>query len=68
MIKGKKARRVLLVSAAVIELVAVILMVKAIATDSSPTIGIVFLIFGMIFLIIGMTGKAENRKTETVGR
>lgn len=55
---------VLLVSAIVIELAAVIMIAKAIATNSSPTTGLTFLAIGSFFLVIGMTRKSENGKTE----
>lgn len=60
----KKSKMVFLASAVVIELAAVIMIVKAIATDSSPTTGITFLAIGLIFLVIGMTRKSENGKTD----
>ena len=62
--KAKKAKMVLLVSAIVMELAAVIMIAKAMATDSSPTQGLIFLAIGLVFLVIGMTRKSENGKTE----
>jgi len=60
----KKAKMVLLVSAIVIELAAVLIIAKAIATDSSPTQGLIFLGFGLVLLVIGMTRKSKNGKTD----
>lgn len=60
----KKAKMVLLVSAIVIELAAVIMIVKSITTDLSPTQGLIFLAIGLVFLVIGLTRKSENGKTE----
>lgn len=60
-----KAKMVFLVSAVVMELSAILLLIKAIATDSSPTIGIMILAIGMLFLIIGITRKSEGDKPET---
>ncbi|MGH2567394.1 MAG: hypothetical protein ACRDGA_03575 [Bacteroidota bacterium] len=60
----KRARMLLLLSAVVIEIAAVILIVKAIATDSSPTEGLVFLSFGLIVLLIGLRKKPESGKTD----
>mgnify|MGYP001583582305 CR=1 FL=1 len=62
--KAKKAKMVFLASVVVIELAAVIMIVKSITTDSSPTTGITFLAIGLIFLVIGMTRKSENAKTD----
>ena len=62
--KAKKARMVLLVSAIVIELAAVLIIAKAIATDSSPTQGLIFLGFGLVMLVIGMTRKSKNGETD----
>ena len=62
--KEKRGKMVLLVSAIVIELAAVIMIAKAIATDSSPTTGLTFLAIGLFFLVIGMTRKSENGKTD----
>ncbi len=65
MSKAKRNKMVLLVSAIVMEIGAVIMITKAIATDSSPTQGLMFLAFGLVFLVIGMTRKSENGKSET---
>jgi len=54
----------LLVSAIVIELAAVIIIAKSIATDSSPTQGVILLGFGLVLLVIGITRKSENAKTD----
>lgn len=63
--KAKKNKMLLLVTAIVIEIAAVIMIAKAIATDSSPTQGLMFLAIGLVFLVIGMTKKSENGKSET---
>lgn len=63
--KPKKAKMVLLVSAIVIELGAVIMIAKAYFTDSSPATGLAFLAMGLVFLVIGMTRKSEDDKSET---
>ncbi len=63
--KANKTKMVILVSAIVIEVAAMIMIAKAIATDSSPTQGLMFLAIGLIFLVIGMTRKSENGKPET---
>lgn len=60
----KKAKMVLLVSAIVIELAAVVMIAKAMATDSSPTQGLLFLSCGLILLVIGMTRKSKNGKAD----
>ncbi len=63
---SKKANKmVLLVSAIVMEIAAVIMIAKSIATDSSPTTGLMFLVIGLFFLVIGITRKSENGKSET---
>lgn len=63
--KAKKTKMVLLASALVIELAAVIMIAKALATDSSPTTGLTFMAIGLFFLVIGMSKKSENGKSET---
>ena len=63
--KANKAKKVLLVSASVIELAAVIMIAKAYATHSSPTTGLTFLTIGLVFLVIGITRKSENGKSES---
>jgi len=60
----KKAKMVLWVSVIVIELAAVFIIAKAIATDSSPTQGLLFLSFGLVLLMIGMTRKSKNAKAD----
>jgi hypothetical protein len=62
--KAKKSKMVLLVSAIVIELAAVIMIAKAYFTDSSPTTGLTFLAIGLVFLVIGIATKSENGKTD----
>ena len=56
----KKAKMVFLVSAIIIEISAVIMITKAILTDSSPTQGLMFLSIGLVFLVIGITKKSKN--------
>jgi hypothetical protein len=63
--KAKKTRMVLLAFAIIIELAAVIMIAKAIATDSSPIQGLIFLAIGLFFLIIVVTRKSEDGKSET---
>ena len=55
---------ILLISAIVIEIAAVILIAKAIATDSSPTQGVIFLAIGLVFLVIGLTKKSKDVKPD----
>ena len=62
--KAKRAKMVLLVSAIVIELAAVIIIAKSIATDSSPTQGIILLGFGLVFLVIAISRKADDTKKD----
>jgi len=64
--KAKRTKMVHLVSAIVIELAAVIIIAKSIATDSSPTQGIILLGFGLVFLVIGITRKTEDTKKDAV--
>lgn len=62
--KGKRAKMVLLVSAIVIELAAIIIITKSIAADSSPTQGIILLGFGLVFLVIALSRKAQDTKKD----
>jgi hypothetical protein len=61
--KSAKPRKVVLVSAIVIELAGVIIITKAYATGSSPAVGLALLTIGLVFLIIGIT-----KKIRTAGR
>ena len=60
----KKDKLLLLASAIVIEIAAIIMIAKAISTDSSPAIGITFLAIGIFFLILGITKKGEPGKSD----
>lgn len=51
---------ILLVSAIVIEVAAIVLIVKSIVTDSSPTLGIIFLAVGMTMLVIGLATRSKK--------
>jgi hypothetical protein len=53
----KKARMILLVSAIVIELTAMIIITKAYFIHSSSSTGPIFFAIGLVFLVIGMTKK-----------
>ena len=61
--KAKKEKMVLLVSAIVSVFAAVIIIIKAIATDSSPTQGLIFLSFGLFWLVFALTRKSKNDNT-----
>ena len=63
--KSGRAWKVLLVSAIIIELAGVVMITKAYATRSSPAIGLTLLAIGLVFLIIGITGKTQNGKSES---
>jgi hypothetical protein len=54
MSKKNKPGMLLIGCAIVIELAAVIMIVKASATDSSSAMGISFLAIGLIFLVLGI--------------
>ena len=58
-----KGKMVLLVSAIIIEIAAVILIAKAIATDSSATQGIIALVMGLA-LLVALTRKPKDVKTD----
>ncbi|GEM_PF-6003141 len=60
-----KTKLVFLASAIIIEIAAIILIVKAISTDTSPTQGVIFLAIGLVFLIIGLIKKPKNADTES---
>ena len=62
--KKNTAKMVLLASAIVTEIAAIIILVKAVSTDSSPATGLAFLAIGMVFLILGVTKKSEGGKPE----
>ncbi|MBW3565295.1 MAG: hypothetical protein KY459_11260 [Acidobacteria bacterium] len=55
-----KPSMILLVSAIVIEVAAIVLIVKSIVTDSSPTLGIIFLAVGMTMLVIGLATRSKK--------
>jgi putative exporter of polyketide antibiotics len=59
-----KPKMILLGSAIIMEIAAVILIVKAISTDSSPTQGLTFLAIGLVFLVIGVTRKPKVVKPD----
>lgn len=59
-----KPKMILLGSAIIMEIAAVILIAKALSTDSSPTVGLMFLIIGLVFLVIGVTRKQRDVKPE----
>lgn len=54
-----KPSTILLVSAIVIEVAAIILLSKAVATDSEPALGLVLLVIGVITMIIGISAKKK---------
>jgi len=60
-----KTKVILLVSAIVIGLAAVIMITKAYVTHSSPTTGLTFLAIGLVFLAIGITRRSGNGKPES---
>ena len=60
----KKANTAMLVSAIVIEIAALILIAKAIATDSSATQGVILLALGLVFLGIALTRKSKDVKSD----
>ena len=62
--KAKRGKILFLLSAIVIELAAIIIIVKSLATDSSPTQGIILLGFGLVFLVIAITRKADDTKKD----
>ena len=62
--KAKKNKMVAWVCVIIIEIVAVLLITKAIVTGSSPWTGILFLIVGLFFLLIAIKGKSENGKRD----
>jgi multisubunit Na+/H+ antiporter MnhB subunit len=62
--KAKKFKMTLLVLAVVVELVAVFVIAKAYATESSPTIGLTGLVIGLVLLVIAMTRKSESGKAD----
>lgn len=59
-----KSRMILLSSAIIMEIAAVILISKALFTDSSPTVGLMFLAIGLVFLVLGVTRKQRDVKPE----
>lgn len=59
-----KAKMVVLVSAIIMEIGAVIVIAKAIATDSSATKGIIFLAIGLFFLLVALTRKPKDVKSD----
>lgn len=59
-----KPKMILLGSAIIMEIAAVILIAKTLSTDSSPTVGLMFLIIGLVFLVIGVTRKQKDVKPE----
>lgn len=60
-----KSKMVFLVSAILAEIAGIILLVKAVATDSSITQGLIFLVVGMLFLVIGIAKKPTNVETHS---
>ena len=62
--KEKRGKMVLLVSAIVMELAAIIIIAKSIATDSSPMQGLTFLAIGLVFLVIAISKKAGDTKKD----
>jgi hypothetical protein len=52
-------------SAIVIEIAGIIMITKETANDSSPAVGILFLVIGLVFLIIGAVKKTESGKADT---
>ena len=59
---SKKTKLMLLVLAVVVELVAVYMIARAYAAESSPTIGLTGLVIGLVLLVIAMTRKSESGK------
>ena len=56
-----KKNKILFLSAAIVmEIAAVILIGKAISSNSSPTMGIAFLVIGLAILIIGIASKSTE--------
>jgi hypothetical protein len=53
----KNLKTVLLSAAIIMEIVGIILIVKASTTGDSATIGIFFLLFGLAFLVAGLRKK-----------
>ena len=60
-----KSRMIFFGGAIIIEIAAILILVKAISTDSSPAQGLMFLAIGLLFLIIGITRKSKDSKKET---
>ncbi len=56
----QKSKMILLISAIVMEIVAIILIAKATGAGSSPAIGIVLLVIGLMLLIIGVSNKTGD--------
>lgn len=59
-----KPKMILLASAIIIEIAAIILIAKAISADSSPAQGLMFLAVGLVFLVIGIRRKPKDIKTD----
>ena len=53
-------KKLMLGSAILIELVAIVLIARSIGTDSTPTAGLVLLSVGLVFLVIAIAGGRRS--------